>query len=148
MGFANYHTHCSYCDGEMGPEDYIIKAIELGFDAIGFSSHAPLPFYSEYVMEDSKVKDYLYELNELKNKYKNKLQVYTGLEIDYLPGIMGPDSSKFKTLNLDYTIGSVHYIHISGTDQYFSIDESEDMFNKILVNVFDGDIKEFIKKYY
>ena len=39
----NYHTHTTWCDGKDTPEAVVVAAIDKGFDAIGFSSHAMLP---------------------------------------------------------------------------------------------------------
>ena len=47
---ANYHTHTKLCNHAVGmPEDYVLKAIELGFKELGMSCHAPVPrdFMSE-----------------------------------------------------------------------------------------------------
>ena len=39
---ANYHTHTSRCNHAVGSEeDYVIHAIEQGFDILGFSDHTP-----------------------------------------------------------------------------------------------------------
>ena len=40
---TNYHTHTTWCDGKDTPEAVVVAAIDKGFDAIGFSSHAMLP---------------------------------------------------------------------------------------------------------
>ena len=40
---TNYHTHTTWCDGKDTPEAVVVAAIEKGFYAIGFSSHAMLP---------------------------------------------------------------------------------------------------------
>ena len=47
----NLHTHSTFCDGKNTPEDTVKKAIERGFDSIGFSIHSrvrtspqPTPF--------------------------------------------------------------------------------------------------------
>ena len=37
----NLHTHTTYCDGKDTPEQVVLKAIEKGFNSIGFSGHAP-----------------------------------------------------------------------------------------------------------
>ena len=37
---ADFHMHTVFCDGKNTPEEILEKAIELGFDSIGFSSHA------------------------------------------------------------------------------------------------------------
>ena len=53
---ANYHTHTKLCNHAVGmPEDYIKKAIELGFDELGMSDHAPVP--REFMSEE----EYIYD---------------------------------------------------------------------------------------
>ena len=42
----NLHTHTTYCDGNNTPEEMVQKALELGFDTLGFSIHAYM-WYSE-----------------------------------------------------------------------------------------------------
>jgi len=148
MIYSNYHTHSQYCDGHMEPEDYIKEAIRLGFDSIGFTSHAPLPFYNTYTLKEERVQEYCHEIRYLKEKYRDIIQVYLGKEIDYIPGIMGTDSPKFKSLNLDYTIGSVHLIRNTATGEYIGVDESREEFEKLLDYVFGGDIKKLVSEYY
>ena len=41
MGFFNYHTHTTYCDGKSTPEEIVLEAIRFGMDTIGFSGHSP-----------------------------------------------------------------------------------------------------------
>ena len=35
----NLHIHTTYADGKDLPEEIVLKAIEKGFDSIGFSEH-------------------------------------------------------------------------------------------------------------
>jgi histidinol-phosphatase (PHP family) len=144
----NYHTHSAFCDGEGEPELYIIEALNKGFQAIGFSSHAPLPFYKYYVMRQEKLQDYCASIRELKLKYKNLIQVYLGLEIDYIPGIMGPCSPQFKALNLDYTIGSIHLVNNGKPNEYTYTDVGGEEFDQLLRDMYGGDIIQFIRHYY
>ena len=39
---CNYHTHTTYCDGKEEMKIFVQKALELQFDHLGFSSHAPI----------------------------------------------------------------------------------------------------------
>ena len=42
---ANYHTHTARCGHATGTgEDYVLAAIEQGFDELGFSDHVPWPY--------------------------------------------------------------------------------------------------------
>ena len=43
MNLTNYHSHCSFCDGQAPAEEFVKSAISAGFTAYGISSHAPLP---------------------------------------------------------------------------------------------------------
>ncbi|MFR5796189.1 MAG: PHP domain-containing protein [Christensenellales bacterium] len=45
---ANYHTHTARCGHATGTdEDYVLAAIEQGFDELGFSDHVPWPYRTD-----------------------------------------------------------------------------------------------------
>lgn len=47
---ANYHTHTARCGHAEGTdEEYVLAAIERGFDELGFSDHVPWPYKNGYV---------------------------------------------------------------------------------------------------
>ena len=148
MSLANYHTHSCFCDGEGELESYVKEALSYGFDAIGFTSHAPLPFYKSYVMENSKLKLYCDMINQLKAKYEGMIQIYLGLEVDYIPEVIGTRSPQFQDLGLDYTIGSIHLMKNPENGEYLCVDESAIDFNKLLQEVFKGDVEKYITNYY
>ena len=91
MNWTNFHTHSHYCDGEGNLEDYIRKAIDKKMFAIGFSSHAPVDFKSYWHMEKTRLDEYLKEISDLQDKYSKDIRIYSGLEVDYIPGIIGPE---------------------------------------------------------
>lgn len=148
MSIANFHTHSEFCDGKGELELYVNEAIGHGFQAIGFTSHAPLPFYKSYVMPQERLVAYCTSVQELKTKYRNRIQIYLGLEIDYIPGVMGPRSAHFKALNLDYTIGSIHLVKNGKPDGYTYTDEDGAEFDQLLQEVYSGDSTIFVKHYY
>ena len=146
MDFANYHTHSYYCDGAGEPESYVKKAIELGFFSIGFSSHAPVGFENSFALNKDKLKDYLENIEYLKHKYIGTIEIYSGLEVDYFE-----DTSLMtdvKKLNLDYIIGSVHYIKNKKSGKYLGIDCSQEECKKIIKDNYNGDGKKFVFEYY
>lgn len=147
MKFSNFHTHCCFCDGEGQPEDFVKEAISQEFDAIGFTSHSPLEF-SPWTIKEERVGEYIDTINELKEKYKDSIQIYTGLEIDYIPDIYGPRSDKFKKLDLDYHIGSVHAIKNEKTGEYLSVDGSREEFEEILYRIFHGSMEKLTGAFY
>lgn len=148
MIYTNYHSHSKYCDGSGLLEDYARGAIDKGFSAVGFSSHAPLPFPNDWTMSEKNLKDYLHEAAILKEKYKDRIEIYTGLEIDYIEGIMSPSDEIYRTLELDYSIGSVHVLKDKKTGEYPGIDYTEADMEQLLENNYGGDIRLLIGQYY
>ena len=67
----NLHTHTCFCDGKDMPEDLVLKAIELGFDMIGFSGHSYTDFDISWHMTREKTELYKKEIAYLKDKYRN-----------------------------------------------------------------------------
>jgi histidinol-phosphatase (PHP family) len=78
--------------------------------AVGFSSHAPLPFPTDWTMTPELVPMYCAEIRELQAEFKDRIRVWLGLEIDYMPGLIAPHDQKFDPLKLDYRIGAVHFV--------------------------------------
>ncbi|NLX76899.1 MAG: histidinol-phosphatase HisJ [Clostridiaceae bacterium] len=141
---ATYHTHSSFCDGAMMPEDYVQAAIRKGFSAIGFTSHAPFFFDTGWTMKSEKLSEYIGTIKELKEKYKNRIQIYTGLETDFYP-----DSRDFRDYpGIDYTIGSVHFIYDEKNDRYLTVDGPPDEFRELLGSVFGGNARALVETYY
>lgn len=145
MILTNYHTHGSFCDGVQEPEQYILTALKKGFKALGFSSHAPLPFVNHWTMKADQTEIYLKEINRLKTKYQNEIEIYLGMEIDYFPE---KHRNLFRQFYLDYTLGSVHCIADFENEKCYSIDGSKEEFDETLSKVFDSDIRKFVSRYY
>jgi len=106
---TNYHTHnqlCGHANGNV--EDYVLKAIECGYDEIGISDHGPIPTPIFPRMTYEQFQDvYLKEINYCKNKYGDKIKIYAGVEIEYTDA--GIDYYKTLLEELDYLILAVHY---------------------------------------
>lgn len=148
MKFSNFHTHSIFCDGNDEIEAYIKRAIQLDFDAIGFSGHAPVHIPCDWTMDRSIVKNYISVIKSLREKYKDEIEVYTGMEVDYFPGISGSSSPEIKELNLDYTISSVHFMRDSKSSEYLTVDGPIEGFKKIINVFFNGNVKAFVRSYY
>ena len=87
---ANYHTHtarCHHADGT--PREYIEKAIKNGIKILGFSDHVPYPFsngyHSGFRMEVSETEDYVTQIADLREQYKDKIEIHIGYEAEYYP---------------------------------------------------------------
>ncbi|NDV59176.1 histidinol-phosphatase [Bacteroides sp. 519] len=147
MNLTNYHSHCSFCDGRAPLEDFIKEAIRQNFTSYGISSHAPLPFPTHWTMEQEDLPAYLEECFRLREQYKEQIELYVGLEIDYLNNDSNPSIARFTELPLDYRIGSVHLLY-DKKDEIVDIDCSTNKYAQIVNDHFDGDIKYIVNLYY
>ena len=141
MFYSNYHSHCTFCDGRSSMEEFVKYAISKGIRKYGFSSHAPLPFHTAWNMIADDFEDYEKEFYRLKEKYKSKIELYLGLEIDFIYGCSDIRSDFFKDIKLDYSIGSIHYLDKLSENNYWTIDGPLDEFDAGLQKLYGGDIK-------
>ncbi len=112
------HTHnnlCGHAEGKI--EEYIQEAVSKGLDYIGISDHAPLWCqHSDHPLPDlhmakSDFANYYNEMLKLKEKYKGKINVLRGLELDYFAGCEDLYQEILEEYEFDYLIGSVHYVN-------------------------------------
>jgi histidinol-phosphatase (PHP family) len=144
---ANYHTHCSYCDGGGLPEDFVKESVARKMAALGFSCHAPLPFPNAFTMAVEKLGEYVSTVQELKRKYAGDICVYLGLEIDFIPGLETFQSS-FSALGLEYSIGSVHYVDCDEQGNPWAIDADLETFADGMTGVYHGNGRAAVERYY
>ncbi len=148
---SNFHSHCNFCDGRSFPEDFIKFAIKEGFRAYGFSSHSPLPFETFWNMSASDMDEYIAEIDRLKNKYKGEIEIYTGLEIDYLDESYNPAIPYFQNLPLDYRIASIHFLPIRlplKEENMVCIDGSVSEFKGNVEQYYGGDVRKIVEHYF
>jgi len=144
--WTNYHCHSNYCDGKGAIEDYVKEAIRLKMPIIGFSSHAPLPFDTSWTMKNERLEGYKTEIEELKKKYMQDIEILLSLEVDYIPNVSGP--KYFRNSAFNYLIGSLHYADQYLEGDYWTLDGSLDEFVKGVKELFEGDIELAIKRYF
>lgn len=147
MNLTNYHSHCSFCDGRAPLEEFVKEAIRQGFYSYGVSSHAPLPFPTQWTMEWGQMEAYLDEFNNLRQKYADEIELYVGLEIDYLNEESNPSVARFTELSLDYRIGSVHLLY-DAAGEVVDIDCSPAVFKERVDRHFNGDVLRVIRMYF
>ena len=107
---TDYHIHTCFSDGKAPPEDYIASAVAAGLSEIGFSEHLSLfRENQDWVMNPEKTSEYIAHIDSLKKKVSN-ISVRTGLEVDFFPGKEKELEFYLNKFDLDYRIGSVHYM--------------------------------------
>jgi len=148
MPWVNYHSHSLFCDGKAPAEDFIITAIEKGFQSYGYTSHAPVPFPSRWNMESGRLHEYLDEISRIRLIYGDKIQVYTGLEVDYIDNYWGFRQLGLADGDLDYFIGSVHYINRFPDGTFFCFDGQPEAFFKGIESLYKKNFRKAITDYY
>lgn len=144
---TNYHSHSLFCDGRADMETFVRFAISNHFSAYGFSSHAPLPFPTAWTMSWDSWDDYYATFVRLRNDYSNLIELYLGLEIDYLNKDSNPASTCYQELPLDYRIGSVHLLY-NKRNELVDIDASPEKFHAIIDTEFSGELDNVVSNYY
>lgn len=113
---TDYHVHSWFSDGKAAPEEYITAAISAGLMEIGFAEHLTLfRGLLEWSMDAPDVEPYVRHIEAIKQKVTD-IKVRTGLEVDYFPGKEHEIGSCISKADLDYAIGSVHYLGDSTVD--------------------------------
>ena len=114
MEKTNYHTHTQRCyHAWRSDEEFVLAAIKGGFTKLGFSDHSCWKYDSDFVahmrMPLSEFDDYYESISNLREKYKDQIQIYIGLECEYFPKYMDWLKSFIKEKKLDYVILGNHY---------------------------------------
>ena len=120
---ANYHTHTMRCGHARDTErEYIEKAIEAGYQILGFADHAPHIFDGGYVsgirMKMSELEGYVRTLEDLRKEYENDIQVLIGLEVEYLPARIETSLKHYREFPLDYMILGQHFVDDEGPGRH------------------------------
>jgi len=107
---TDYHVHSIYSDGKSSPEICIAAAIAAGLKEIGFSEHLNLIYDNvDWAMNAGGVERYLKHLTNLRDNH-NDIKVKIGFEIDFFPGKEKKLGKFLSALDVDFLIGSVHYM--------------------------------------
>lgn len=135
---CNYHTHTNYCDGKDSPEELVKAAIQKGFFALGFSSHSFTEMDKSFAMSASEAEKYRAEIAALKEKYRDQIELYCGIEQDYF--------SDEPTGCYDYVIGSVHYVLKNG--EYVCVDNTAEIVKEAVNRLYGGDFDALAEDYF
>lgn len=163
MTYSCIHTHTELCDGNGTVEDYCRTAFEKGFVSIGFSAHAPITkktrLVSDWHLPDELFEKYCFLVHQAQNDWKGKLDVYHGLEVDYIKDYISPSDDDIQILQLDFIIGSVHCVLPQNADidwpkkflqneELLCVDGNEAEFQALIAYGWNGDAFALVKSYW
>ncbi len=145
MSWTNYHSHTDYCDGKGSVNDYIESAISAKFKSYGISSHNPLRNGASWGMNPEFFHNYINDIKEARLNFKNQIELSLGMEVDYFSD---EDRPHHYIDQLDYWIGSIHFIDKFPNGEDWEIDGATNIFKNGLEKIFKNDIKKVISRYY
>lgn len=111
---VDLHNHtplCNHADGTI--DQYVEAAIKSGTKFFGFADHAPMDFDPKYRMSFNDMAAYEADVLAAQEKYRDKIKILLGYEVDYLENHM---DERVLNAKVDYLIGSVHFIDEWGFD--------------------------------
>ena len=135
---CNLHTHTVFCDGKNTAEEMVCSAISKGLKYLGFSGHSPIPVENTHCISYEDLSKYHEEVYRLKEKYKNEITIFLGLETEHIHPI--------NRDIYDYTISSVHDMRKG--DEIFSVDFNREMTADAIKRLYNSDHLEFVKAFY
>ncbi len=167
----NLHTHSIYSDGKSQPREIVEEAVRQGLTTLGFSEHSPLPFDNTFSVKSADMPRYVAEIAQLKEEFKDKIDIYCALEADYLTGVSDPFSVTKEKYHLDYLIGGVHLVvdpalrqaqgpaktkvvepvetpTISADEIWFIDGPKWEVYDEGLQKFFDGDIRRAVRRFF
>lgn len=148
MHLTSLHTHTYYCDGKYSAEDMVLAAINNNMQSIGISTHGPTPFISDWNIKNNNIDKYINEIQFLKEKYKDSIEIYLGMELDYIPGIGFDDTAKNLIARLDYYIGSLHYLGTFNNGVMWTVDYNLEELLQGINESFGGNKRLAVETYY
>ena len=132
------HNHTVFADGKNTVAEMVQAAYAQGVRHFGISEHSPFPAFPGGGMRAEDLSSYIAQMRQAQEEYRGRMEVYLGLEQDI--------DSPAVTEDFDYLIGSVHFLKKDG--QYYPLDYSEEVFLKVLKEVYKGDIRTLVYEYY
>ncbi len=148
LGIGNFHTHTRHCDGNGEPYEFVEAALRKGMPRLGFSGHNVVPFPADWTMPAENLESYLREVREVKARYSGRIEVFLGMEADYLPGVTSSAHPRIRDLGLEFVIGSVHFIEPLDGEYSWTVDGTAEELDAGLRGCFGGDARALVELYY
>lgn len=148
FNLTNFHMHSIGSDGELTPEEIVKESIKVRIKYLCFTDHFKRPnettWFGKYGDAHFHNKNYIKDIEKLKNKYSKKIEIFYGVELDWLEGYENWIKDTIKKNKFDFVIGSLHVMKMGG--KWFPIDSSSEEWLELARAI--GGIKNLIKEYY
>ena len=133
---ANFHTHCTFCDGTSTMEEVVDTARAKGFTHLGFSSHVDPDIPMDWPA-------YAAAVRAQQVAHAGVLDILLGAELDNL---WGPERDE-RCPGAEYVIGSTHYLPV-GEPARSSVDITPEILAGCCQEHYGGDWYALTHAYY
>lgn len=114
---ADHHTHTRRCGHAVGEAWEVVEAgLAAGLDAIAITEHVPMFWLPEacrdpeLAMPLAELPAYVEEVLDLKVRYRDRIEVWLGIEADFIPGQEDALTTLLAPYPFDLILGSVHWL--------------------------------------
>lgn len=115
LPFYDMHVHTHFSpDSDSDMEELCIRAGELGLLGLCFTDHAEFA-PGDHVPSAREMDEMFAEIEELRERYGDRLTIMRGIEIGYYSGTAPEIRSFLDEYDFDFVLGSVH---VSGDTRY------------------------------
>lgn len=112
------HVHTFYSKHAEGTVDEVVRAaLAKEISVITFTDHAPFHVDSLNRLLESEIDRYFSEIERARTAYRGQITILRGLELDFMPGATEYTERMLARYDLDFAIGSIHYIPMAYGDQ-------------------------------
>lgn len=137
------HTEMSPHGSREPTEQFIQRAIALGFETYSLTEHPPLPSGFEDPTPDKscglawyELEPYLEHARKLKYRFAYQIEIRVGLEVDYVPGFEAETRKMLDKFgpDLEDSLLSVHFL--PGVGSWRCVDYSSEDFKEGLIDAY------------
>ena len=122
---SDYHMHtCFADDSSTSVEAMTERAINLGMKRICITDHYDMDFPGGEFTLDTVA--YLKKLTEVKEKYKDRLDLCVGVELGLQPHLQEEISRYLNEFSFDFVIGSIHLVKGVDLDDRVKIKKTDE----------------------
>lgn len=143
---ADFHVHTDFSnDCSVSAEHQIESAIKRGLKFICLTDHLDMHLYSDkkYVLD---ICGYVNKINNLKEKYRDIINVLCGIEIGLQPSLKETINDNIGDYDFDFIIGSSHAVNNIDIgykpDKYFSGKSEKEAYREYFESILEN-VKTF-----
>ena len=146
---ANYHTHTQYCNhAENTIEENVELAIKYGLKVLGFSEHcfSPSATNNHYRLGSADiVEEYLKTIDICKEKYRDKIQILAGFEVDYFLKDLEWLKNLYHREDVDFFVLGLHGTKVGAEFKFTDMDQQHlKKYCSLMVDAMKSDLFDYV----